>query len=143
MEKIKYISPQEAIEHSEPPQHRFDLIVDGERIGSAEIDYFSKPLPFYQLTSLYVDFKYKGKGYASRIMDQVEAWLRDKRKPGVLVDAIIEGDPSQGMYEKRGWKSVPESHGLHVYNWPEDIDISIIKGYPQRYTDREYRMENN
>ena len=133
MEKITYVPPKEAIEQDELPQHRFDLIVDGERIGAAEIDYFSKPLPLYQVTDLYVEYEHKGKGYASQIMNQVEAWLHNRKKPGVLVEAILEGDPAQGMYEKRGWKPVPDSNGLFVYNWPEDVDISILKGYAERY----------
>lgn len=134
MENLRYSAPKEALEQDELPQHRFDLMADGERIGAAEIDYFSKPLPLYQVTDLYVDFEHKGKGYASKIMDQVEAWLRERKKPGVLVEAILEGDQSQGMYEKRGWKPVPDSFGLHVYNWPEDVDLSILKGYAERYT---------
>ena len=134
MESIDYISPEDAIENHEPPQHRFDLIVDGEKIGSAEIDYVSKPLPMYQVTDLYVDFEHKGKGYASKIMDQVENWLKERRKPGILVEAILEGDLAYGMYAKRGWVPVPDSFGLHVFNWPKDADLSILNGYSQRYT---------
>jgi hypothetical protein len=66
-------------------------------------------------------------------MDQVEAWLRKRKKPGVLVDAILEGDPAQGMYERRGWQPVPSSSGLYVYNWPTDVDLSVLIGYPVRY----------
>jgi GNAT superfamily N-acetyltransferase len=88
MESIKYLNPKEAMEMGEEPQHRFELIVDGEIIGAAEVNYFSKPIPLYQVTDLYVDIKYKGKGYASKIMDQVEEWLKERRRPGVLVDAI-------------------------------------------------------
>ena len=125
------------------PQHRFDFVVDGERIGAAEIDYFSKPLPLYQVTDLYVDFEHKGKGYASQIMDQVETWLRERKKPGILVEAILDGDPAQGIYERRGWKPVPNSFGQHVYNWPDNVDLSILDGYPQRYTDHLERKGNN
>lgn len=142
MEKVQYSSPKESIEQDEMPQHRFDLIVDGERIGAAEINYFSKPLPLYQVTDLYVDFEHKGKGYASQIMDQVETWIRERKKPGILAEAILDGDPAQGMYERRGWKPVPNSFGLHVYNWPDDVDISILDGYPQRYTDPLERNSN-
>jgi hypothetical protein len=40
MERIRYSSPKESIEQDEMPQHRFDLVVNGERIGAAEIDYY-------------------------------------------------------------------------------------------------------
>jgi len=142
MEGIQYSSPKESVDQDEKPQHRFDLVVGGERIGAAEIDYFSKPLPLYQVTDLYVDFEHKGKGYASQIMDQVETWLRVKKKPGVLVEAILDGDPAKGMYERRGWQPVPNSLGLHVYNWPDDIDLSVLDGYPQRYTDHHDRNKS-
>ncbi len=135
MERIHYRSPVESIGADEMPQHRFDLFVDNVCIGAAEINYFSKPLPLYQVTDLYVEFEYKGKGYASQIMDQVEAWLRDRKKPGVLVEAILDGDPAQGMYERRGWQPVPNSDGLLVYNWPAQVDLSVLNGYPERYTD--------
>jgi GNAT superfamily N-acetyltransferase len=134
MERIRYRSPKESMEEGDDPQHTFDLIVNGEKIGSAEINYLSKPLPLYQLTDLYVDFEHRGKGYASKLMDQVECWLKERKKPGVLVEAILEGDPALGMYAKRGWVPVPDSFGLHVYNWPRGVDLSILKGYPLRYT---------
>lgn len=134
MEQIRYTSPKESREQDELPQHRFDLVVDGERIGAAEIDYYSKPLPLYQVSDVYVDFEHKGKGYASQIMDQVEAWIRERKKPGVLVDAIMEGDDATGMYERRGWKLVPDSFGLYVYNWPDNVNLSVLNGYADRYT---------
>ena len=142
MEGIRYSSPKESIEQNELPQHRFELIVDGKCIGAAEIDYLSKPLPLYQITNVYVDFEHKGKGYASQIMDQVEAWLRERKKPGVLVEAILEGDSAQGMYERRGWIPVPNSFGQYVYNWPDKVDLSILDGYPQRYTHHLERIGN-
>lgn len=133
--EIKYISPKESIEQGESAQHRFDLLIDGEKIGSAEIDYFSKPLPLYQLSDLYVDFEQKGKGLASKIMDQVEKFLKDRRKPGILANAILPGEPAHGMYQRRGWKKVPHSHGLLVFNWPSDVSLEILKGYALRQTD--------
>jgi GNAT superfamily N-acetyltransferase len=135
MENIQYLSPKESMENGDEPQHHFDLIIDGEKIGSAEINYFSKPIPLYQVTDLYVDFEHKGKGYASKIMDEVEKWIRSRRKPGILVDAIMEGDVAQGMYEKRGWLKVPSNRGLYVLNWPNDVDLSLLDGYSFRYTD--------
>jgi GNAT superfamily N-acetyltransferase len=135
MESIEYSSPQQAAEGGETPQHRFDLIVDGEKIGAAEIDYFSKPLPLYQVSDLYVDFEHKGKGYASQILSQVEEWITSRGKPGVLVDAVMEGDDASGMYVRRGWMSVPNTPGLHVFNWPADVSLSVLDGYAMRHTD--------
>lgn len=135
MEGIKYSSPEESQKEGEMPQHRFELMVDGACIGAAEIDYFSQPLPLYQVSDLYVDIPHQGKGYASELMGQIEAWLRSRHKPGILVNAILEGSPAEGMYERRGWRAVPNSLGLYVYNWPDNVDLSILKGYPHRQRD--------
>jgi GNAT superfamily N-acetyltransferase len=132
---IEYSSPKKAIEQGEEPQHRFDLILDGERIGAAEINYYSTPIPLYQLTDLYVDYEHSGQGNASRLLGQVEGFLRERRKPGILVDAVIEDKPASGMYARRGWQEVPGGQGLHVYNWPKDVDLSVLKGYAYRQTD--------
>jgi ribosomal protein S18 acetylase RimI-like enzyme len=143
LEKIQYSSPEDSKEEGEKPQHRFDLIIDGQKIGAAEIDYYSRPLPLYQITDLYVDIQHKGKGYASKILEQVENFLKSKKKPGVLVDAIIDGDPATGMYTRRGWKEVPQSFGLHVFNWPDDVSEDVLTGYPFRYTDLTERKSFN
>ncbi|OGZ07755.1 MAG: hypothetical protein A3D65_01475 [Candidatus Lloydbacteria bacterium RIFCSPHIGHO2_02_FULL_50_13] len=138
-QQIQYISPKEALEQDESPQHRLDLFVNGEKIGSAEIDYFSKPLPLYQLSDLYVFAAHHSKGYGSQIMEQVEAWLKERKKPGVLVDAIEEDEAAHGMYARRGWQKVPHSCCLHVFNWPKKISLDILRTYPLRYTDHTER----
>ncbi len=139
--RVEYKSPKEVIEEDDEPQHHFDLVANGEKIGGAEIDYFSKPLPLYQMTDLYVDFEHNGNHYASQIMGQVEEWLIKRKKPGVLVDAVFSNDSAKGMYEKRGWERVPDSNGLMVFNWPKDVPLSVLKGYPWRYTDMKQRLE--
>lgn len=133
--EVEYSSPLDSLEEGVLPQHRFDLIKNGEKIGGAEIDYFSKPLPLYQLTDLYIDSAHQGQGYAGELLDQVEAFLTKRKKPGVLVDAIMEDDPASGMYARRGWKEVPGGFGLHVFNWPDEVDLEILRGYSFRYTD--------
>lgn len=137
---IEYKSPKSA-EAGEMPQHRFDLSIEGKVIGAAEMDYFSKPLPLYQLSELYVDRQHQGKRYASQIMDQVEDFLRERKKPGVLTDAILPGEYAQGMYERRGWKEVPGYRGfLKVFNWPDDVSLEILQGLFKRYADHVNRQ---
>ena len=138
---IRYSNPIESKELGEMEQHRFDLMIDGEVVGAAEIDYFSKPIPLYQITDVYVDFDRKGRGHASEIMDQVEAFLIKRKKPGVLVDAIWKFDPAANMYAKRGWKKVPGTHGRHVFNWPPDVPLDVLSGFQFRYTDPMLRMQ--
>ncbi len=141
--EINYSTPGESIAEGEVPQHRFDLVIDGEKVGAAELDYFSRPLPLYQVTDLFVDFEHKGEGHASKILEQVEDFLKQKKKPGILVDAIMPGDKAEGMYARRGWVTVPDSHGLNVFNWPDDVPLSVLVGYESRYTDLLKRKGNS
>lgn len=131
--EVHYTSPAEQLE--EPlPHHAFELLKDDKVIGGAEVEYFSRPLPFYQLTELWVEPEYTGSGGASRIMDQVENFLEERKKPGILTDAITDDNPAKGLYERRGWQLVPDQM-LHVYNWPDHVPTSILQGYAFRQTD--------
>lgn len=133
--KIEYTSPKDARESDIIPQHYFDLESEGRKIGGAEVNYYSKPLPHYQLSELYVDPEFQGIGYGAHLMEQVEAFLLERKKPGVLVDAILPDNNASGMYARRGWKEVPGTYGAHVFNWPENVDTAILKENIFRYTD--------
>lgn len=130
---IQYTSPSEQ-SSGEMPQHKFEVVDGDEIIGGAEIDYFSKPLPLYQVTDLWVDHAYAGRGNASRIMDRVEDFLEKRGKPGLLVNAIVGDSPAGGMYERRGWEPVPDNPSLHVYNWPQQVSLDVLKSYAMRQT---------
>ena len=132
---IEYRGPKETFAEDESGQHKIEVKIDGEVIGGAEIDYYSKPFPLYQITDLWVDYKEKGKGYASKIMDEVETMLKRKKRPGVLVDAISPGDPEVGMYQRRGWEEVPTMPTLLVFNLKNKEMMKDLVGYEQRYTD--------
>ncbi|SRR3989339_333678 len=130
-----YKNPRKNIEQGEDPLHTIDLMFDGKIIGRAELTYYSKPYPLYQLSDLYVELEYQGTGQAGKIMEQVENFLKEKKKAGVLVDAIDPDSPASGMYARRGWQEIPESNGLHVYNLPKDATLEDFKGYTFRQTD--------
>lgn len=141
MNEIKYFNPKEVMEQGDPPQHHFDLFVSGEKVGTAELDYYSKPLPIYQVTDLYVDYEHHGKGYGSRLMDQVERWLVERGKPGILVDAILDSEPAAGMYQRRGWVKDPTSVHRYVFNWPKEASLEILRGYELRNTNLGIRSD--
>lgn len=48
---------------------------------------------------------------------------------------MLEDSKAKGMYKRRGWKEIPKSFGLSVFNWPEDVSLDVMKGYASRYTD--------
>jgi hypothetical protein len=132
-ETVHHISPEDLPPDTEFKQRQFLIFDDkGEVIAGAEIDKYSRPLPLYQVTDLWSERP--GQRLASTVMDEVEAFLKKTKKPGVLVDAIVEGSPAEGMYTRRGWEYVPDQHGLMVFNWPQKAPLSIMAGYAMRYT---------
>lgn len=48
---------------------------------------------------------------------------------------MLEDSKAKGIYKRRGWKEIPKSFGLSVFNWPEDVSLDVMKGYASRYTD--------
>jgi hypothetical protein len=132
-EHVHHIAPEDQSADQHHRQRQF-LILDenGETIAGAEVDKYTRPIPLYQVTDLWSEAP--GKGHASAVMDEVEAFMLRTKKPGVLVDAIDDDSPAKGMYSRRGWQYVPEQHGLMVYNWPQDVSLSAMGGYALRYT---------
>lgn len=135
MEKMQYKSPKENLEKGEEPLHTFDLIMDGHIIGRAEITYYSKPFPLYQLSELYIEPEYQGGGRSKKIMQQVESFLKKRGRAGVLVDAIDPDSPASGMYARRGWRKVPGEIDLYAYNLPKGAKIEDLRNYSARQTD--------
>ncbi len=132
---VNYKKPEDSDDDKILRHHRFEIKHDEEIIAAAEVVYLSKPLPIYQVSDLYTEYEHQGKGYASAILDQIEAFLKERKKPGVLVDAIFSDEPQvQSMYERRGWKRI-DGLGRRVFNWPEDVDTKIMQGYEMRNED--------
>ena len=134
-EKFIYQNPKNNLERDKEPIHTLELEINGKIIGTAEIEYFSKPFPFYQISHIGVDYPYKGQGYGSKMMDFIENFLREMRRAGVLLEAIDPDSPAAGMYARRGWQELPDSDGVHAYNLPKDIPIEILINYERRQTD--------
>ena len=142
MSEIRYHNPEANRERGEEPHHTIDIVIDDELIGRADIEYGSKPIPYYQLSGLYVESEFQQKGYGSKIMDYFEKMLKEKGKAGVLVDAIDPSAPQAKMYEKRGWLPVPPAFkGQYVFNLPKGVSPDIFENYEIRATDLFERAE--
>jgi GNAT superfamily N-acetyltransferase len=141
MEKFVYHSSKENRISGRSGIHSLDLEIDGKIIGVAEMAYFSTPFPFYYLDELYVEYKKQGKGYGSKIMDQVENWLIEKRRAGVVTDAIDTDSPASGMYERRGWKKIPGHDHSYAFNLPKSAKIEDLVGYQLRSTEMIMRKD--
>lgn len=129
---VGYKKPEDSYEEDEMKGHLFEIEVNGEVVAGAEVHYYSKPIPFYQVSTLYTEYEYKSRGMASAIMDKVEAFLIERKKPGILIDAIHTDVPEvEGMYLRRGWVPISDI-GHMVFNLSESIDPSIFDNYSTR-----------
>jgi GNAT superfamily N-acetyltransferase len=122
--------------------HRFEgLNTVGEVVSGVTATYLSKPFPHFYVDGLYTREESKSQGYASAVLEEVEKFLLEKRKPGLLVDGIHKNDKgAHGMYERRGWKHVPDTD-LLSFNLPNTIEPELLLGYHQRYTETLQRLE--
>jgi GNAT superfamily N-acetyltransferase len=127
--EVHYRNPETNLEQGEDPQHTLEIIDEktGETIARAEIEYFSKPIPYYQVSDLYTEQAYQGRGYASKIMEKIEEMLKKKKRPGFLVDAIFSDHPASGFYQRRGWIPVPGNNEQYVFNLPKNADVKIFQ----------------
>lgn len=133
MRKLEYRNPIQNIETGREARHTIDVTNEhGEVIGGAEIDYFSKPIPYYQITDIWVDHIKHGQGIGSEIMEKIEKILIDKGRAGFLVDAIWDTNPANGFYERRGWIPVPGNKKQYVFNLPKDVSVDKFIGVEYR-----------
>ena len=140
MKNFEYHNPSSNKERGEDPRHTFELKnEEGDVIAGAEIDYYSSPIPYYQVTDIWVDHDQQGQGIASELMKTIEEMLKHKKKTGFLVDAIMEGNPAKGFYERRGWRPIPGRTDQYVYNLPKNIEPAIFVGAEHRQTPLENR----
>lgn len=130
-----YVKPEESHSNEQLRHHRFEYVKDGQVVSAAEVNYYSSPIPFYQVTDLYTEPEHQGNGYAASVMDQIERFLIERGKPGILTDTSIYNHPDgRSYYESRGWVEI-DTQGHRVFNLPKNIDPSIFAGYYMRGVD--------
>lgn len=116
-----------------------DEFLDGAVIAGAEINYFSSPIPHYQITDIWVEHEMQGMGIGSELMEKIEAMLVKKGRAGFLVDAILDTNPATGFYERRGWIPVPRNKYQYVFNLPNGVSANKFMGIELRQTPVEDR----
>src|SRR3989338_10865690 len=90
-------------------EDRIALKLNGKEVGFADLEYYEDPFPVYYLDYLSVDTDQRGSGHGSQLLEQVNAFLDQQAKPGILVNTIESENPTQGMYERHGRKPVAGS----------------------------------
>ncbi len=151
-EKIRRLKPEQIKGAEAGRHHRISLFEGRREIGSAELTYHGTPVPLYYLASLYVIKERRatqdrpGAKYGTRLMDEVEKMLRDKKKMGLVQDGIDPNSPARGMYARRGWRNIPALPGWYVYNMPEGLDLASLTNLDFKIGSRamrEFRMKLN
>ena len=122
--------PKEEIVHQsanfEVQEHTIFLNINGEKVGVAYMQYFSRPFPLYYIKLLKIKKEYRKQGHASKIMGFLEEMLRAKGKAGILEEFMEEVPQAKGMYERRGWTRLPSDKDTFVYNLPKHVNPSDI-----------------
>ncbi len=139
---VQYLAPDAIAELKDfERKHRLKLLDnEGKLVGFAELVYFSKPISAYYLEYMRVTKERRGQGFGSELIEQVNAFLKEKGKMGILVDAIEEDQAALGMYLSHGWKEtyIPD---LLIFNESEGLSDDVIAALEKRitkWTDRVY-----
>jgi GNAT superfamily N-acetyltransferase len=129
---VHYVPPEKSEMNELFRHHKFEVNEDGVVISSAEVQYYTRPIPVYQVTDLYTIPSRQNEGFASAVLDKIEAFLIERGKPGILVDGIMSDVPElTSMYERRGWRLI-DQFGRRVFNLAPDVDPGIFIGYEVR-----------
>lgn len=118
--------------------HRLELHIGDAPVGYAELAYLGKPVPTYYLDYMHVDPQYRGVGFGSELIDQINAFIKSKGKMGLLINGISEGSPATGIYLSHGWTETANSSVL-VYNVPEgvgEVELKRVRKHLDQWLDK-------
>ncbi len=106
---------------------------DGKEVGTAIFRYYGRPIKFFYVSDLNVNFEEREKGYGRMLMESVQAFLKEKKCAGILQNGIGSGAPERlrTMYERSGWETLSAPHRQWYEKWlgfnlPADIDETTI-----------------
>ena len=112
---------------------------DNRLVGNAFLNYYSWPIPLYELASVYVATRYRGRGYGSALMAAVEEFLKRNKRAGILSDAIEPNSPARGMYQRRGWTTITPGGIRYAFNLPEGMSEKELRAFYERRDERAIR----
>jgi|GEM_PF-90244 len=129
-----WLKPQETenLLGSEAPHHRLSLEIDGKEVGQAELIYFSQPIRFYFVDTVWVRPDQRSRRLGSRAVEAINKFLDKKGVPGILFNLIDKDSPSFGVYERHGWKKTGEQDVL-IYS-RKNLSEDTLKKMTQKFT---------
>lgn len=92
----------------------FFVALDQEKVVGFTVGTIRRPTPEDLLgaepavngrvTELYVDKNYRGKGLATKLMEQIEQTLKEKGCDYIWVEVFAPNQPPRNLYQKLGYK---------------------------------------
>jgi len=137
-EAHKYEEPVEGMEIIE----LLDDTPKNERrvLGHCTFKIYQQPIPFFYVSWVVRKNKPKegteesGKSVGDMVMERVNAYIKEKKLPGILGNAIPNNTTANDVYERNGWKKLPfddPNTPWMGYNLPQDLTpeqiVEIVK----------------
>ena len=109
-----------SFEYKKPPEnqehvHKIEMVIDGDVIGHADLEYRNDPFPFYYVSLVFIKKTFRGSGFGREVLEKINGFLDSKKKPGILANAIDIDHPAHQMYEKCGWIKIQDKEDWYSY----------------------------
>lgn len=109
----------------------FSFKENGVVVGKATLDLFDDfDVPFYSLTSLRVEDKFRNQRIGTNLLRWVNSFLEEQKMIGVLINIIPEKTDQSKLiheiYSKNGWQEIIDK-GTNVYVFqPKSVENTQV-----------------
>lgn len=115
--------PEAEFENKVRTRRGYVILKDGEPVGLLRYNLFWDNTPF--CTMLYINEKFRGRGYGSQLM---EYWERDMKNQGygMLLTSTQVDESAQHFYRKSGYKDCG-SLILDIPQYAQPMELFLVK----------------
>lgn len=115
--------PETEFENKVRTRRGYVILKDGELVGLLRYNLFWDNTPF--CTMLYINEKFRGRGYGSQLM---EYWERDMKNQGygMLLTSTQVDESAQHFYRKSGYKDCG-SLILDIPKYAQPMEMFLVK----------------
>lgn len=115
--------PEAEFENKVRTRRGYVILKDGEPVGLLRYNLFWDNTPF--CTMLYINEKFRGRGYGSQLM---EYWERDMKNQGygMLLTSTRVDESAQHFYRKSGYKDCG-SLILDIPKYAQPMEMFLVK----------------
>ena len=82
---------------------------------------------FYHLVSLETDKNFRQRGLATKVLRQVNLFLEQNQRLGILENQMLKTNPSHEIYKKNGWHESKKYSNWMFYNRSQDVSDQEIQ----------------